>query len=227
VAAGRVVTVPLPIEPQFAQVPRTDLRRDGCRRLLYSGRLIAIKGLAPFLAALARCARSMPECRVQMTFLGNGPERRTLARIEVPRNLSVVFENEVPYVSMPTVYSRHDVLVLPTFADTWGQVVSESMACGLPVLGSRRSQAAEELVEDGVTGWLFDPVSQAEMETAIRTMLLTGEAAILSMGAAAQAVARRLTPSESADAMATAINAAQRIRQLGGVAGRKASAAEF
>jgi 1,2-diacylglycerol 3-alpha-glucosyltransferase len=41
--------------------------------------------------------------------------------------------------------------------DTWGLVVNEAMAAGLPVIVSSRAGCAEDLVIDGVTGYRFDP----------------------------------------------------------------------
>ena len=56
---------------------------------------------------------------------------------------------------MAEVYAKASLFAFPTLADEWGVVVNEAMAAGLPVLGSIYSQAVEELVEDGVSGWVF------------------------------------------------------------------------
>jgi glycosyltransferase involved in cell wall biosynthesis len=49
-----------------------------------------------------------------------------------------------------------DIFVLPTPADEWRVVVKEAPAAGLPVLGSRHSQAVEEFLDFG-TRRSFDP----------------------------------------------------------------------
>jgi glycosyltransferase involved in cell wall biosynthesis len=46
-------------------------------------------------------------------------------------------------------------------------VVNEALAAGLPVLGSRYSQAVEELVRDGVNGWTFRPDHPDEVYAAV------------------------------------------------------------
>jgi glycosyltransferase involved in cell wall biosynthesis len=49
-----------------------------------------------------------------------------------------------------------DFLALPSdFGETWGLVVNEAMACGLPALVSDRVGCGPDLVEDGVTGAVF------------------------------------------------------------------------
>lgn len=212
VKASRVAIVPPPLEAPYRSMIARPPRHDSCRRLLYSGRLLGIKGVAQFLKALARCVASTPSSHVQMTFVGAGPEGEALGRIETPPNLRVVLQGELPYEQMPSVYGEHDVLVLPTYGDTWGQVVAEGMACGLPVLGSHLSQAAEELVEDSVTGWLFDPVSPSDMERAIRRSLAADEMTLRLMGDAARRTACKLTPEHSAEAMMRAVATAVEIR---------------
>ena len=61
---------------------------------------------------------------------------------------------------MAEVYAKASLFAFPTLADEWGVVVNEAMAAGLPVLGSIYSQAVEELVEDGVSGWVFRPMNR-------------------------------------------------------------------
>jgi UDP-glucose:(heptosyl)LPS alpha-1,3-glucosyltransferase len=53
------------------------------------------------------------------------------------------------------IYGVADALVLPTPYDTFAMVVTEAMACGLPVIVSREA-GASELIEHGVNGLLLD-----------------------------------------------------------------------
>lgn len=54
------------------------------------------------------------------------------------------------------LYAQSDVLLFPSHMDTFGWVVAEAMAHGLPVLAPRHL-ALEETVQDGVSGLLFAP----------------------------------------------------------------------
>ena len=66
------------------------------------------------------------------------------------------------------VYAGCHVLVVPsratrTFREPWGLVVNEAMASGLPVIVSSNCGCAEDLVEAGCNGFLFDPLKQDEL----------------------------------------------------------------
>ncbi|GAA4089393.1 glycosyltransferase family 4 protein [Mucilaginibacter panaciglaebae] len=57
-----------------------------------------------------------------------------------------------------------DALVLPSFAESWGLVVNEAMAAGLPLLLSHKVNAANTLLKEGVNGFSFDPSNIIEMQ---------------------------------------------------------------
>lgn len=60
-----------------------------------------------------------------------------------------------------TVYRSADVLVHPSYYDTFGAVCLEAMACGLPVVMSRNS-GVSEIIRNGVGGILFDMPASSE-----------------------------------------------------------------
>jgi glycosyltransferase involved in cell wall biosynthesis len=97
------------------------------------------------------------------------------------------------------VYRTADVFALPTLADEWGMVVNEAMSIGLPVLGSRHSQAVEELVEEGVNGWTFVPDRPEAVDEALERALGTPPEQLARMGVAARDTVRPLTPEYVAD----------------------------
>ena len=53
---------------------------------------------------------------------------------------------------MPGAYAVADALALPSATETWGLVVNEAMACGLPVAASDTVGCVPDLVDEGVTG---------------------------------------------------------------------------
>lgn len=59
-------------------------------------------------------------------------------------------------------YRASDLFILPTREDVWGLVVNEAMACGLPVITTKRCAAGTELVQQGQNGYLV-PVGDAGM----------------------------------------------------------------
>ena len=68
------------------------------------------------------------------------------------RSLPVTFVGFVNQSRMPEVYAAADVLVLPSYSETWGLVVNEAFACGLPAIVSDRVGCAPDMIMDGLTG---------------------------------------------------------------------------
>jgi glycosyltransferase involved in cell wall biosynthesis len=62
--------------------------------------------------------------------------------------------------------TEHDALILPSLYEGLPNVVCEALACGLPVLASKISDNPR-LVQDAVTGYLFDPNSPDEIAKTI------------------------------------------------------------
>ena len=52
-------------------------------------------------------------------------------------------------------YQASDVFVLPTRIDAWGLVVNEAAAKGLPIISTDKCNAANEMLEDGVSGYIL------------------------------------------------------------------------
>ena len=151
---------------EFLRLP---LRRDppSVRRLVYCGRLVQLKGLVPFLRTLASWLQDHPDSSCELWLVGDGPTRKELEQIPIPRSLSLRFLGNVEYDQLPQVYSQGGILAFPSLSDEWGVVVNEALASGMPVLGSLYSQAVEELVKDDVHGWTFRPDHPEEVYNAI------------------------------------------------------------
>lgn len=169
------------------------------RRLLYAGQLSERKGIQPFLAALGEWAAAHPAEEVELWLAGDGPLRGWLEAFAAPPNLTLQLLGPVPYDELPAVYARCGVFVFPTLADEWGLVVNEALAAGLPVLGSSYSQAVEELVDDGVNGWVFAPGDRGALQRALDVVLRTPGRRLEEMGAAARRRVEALTPDWAAE----------------------------
>ena len=73
-------------------------------------------------------------------------------------------------------YIIADCLIFPTRQDVWGMVINEAIACGLPVAVSKYAGCSVDLVEDGVNGYIFDPLdSESFTETLSKCINNPGE----------------------------------------------------
>jgi hypothetical protein len=175
------------------------------KRLLYVGQLIERKGLLPFTTALKRWAAQNPDRRIELTFAGDGPLRARLQAGALPPNLRFNFLGNVAYGDLPEVYAKAEILAFPTLADTWGVVVNEALAAGLPVLGSTYSQAVKQLVVDGKNGWTFRADKPEEIFDTVDRCLNSPANILEAMRAEARRTAMELSPARVASTIQAAI----------------------
>lgn len=127
----------------------------GRRRIVYSGRFVAVKRVDLLIAAFSRVADQRPEW--DLILLGAGPLEEELRR-SVPPTLNdrVYF---IPAMRDPadvfTIYRLCDVLVLPSDYEPWAIVINEAAASGLALVCSNVVGAAADLLRDGVNGRSF------------------------------------------------------------------------
>jgi glycosyltransferase involved in cell wall biosynthesis len=188
----------------FAAEPR---RRPAAAntRLLFAGMLTARKGLLPFVACVTAWARANPQRTIELWWLGDGELAPVLAACDLPGNVSQRFLGHVAYRALPQFYAQADILMFPSLLDEWGLVVNEAMAAGLPVLGSIYSQAVEELVEDGRTGWVFDPLSASSIHDALDRALNTSPLLLAEMRDRVRERIADLTPANAGQRIARAL----------------------
>lgn len=124
------------------------------RRLLYVGRLVAVKRPDLLIEGFAAIADERPEW--DLVIAGDGPLRATLQTlVPEPLRRRVIwtgFLADLPDVA--ALYAASDALVLPSDYEPWGVVVAEACA-HLAIVASSVVGAAAELVQDGVNGKLF------------------------------------------------------------------------
>jgi glycosyltransferase involved in cell wall biosynthesis len=138
------------------------------RYFLYVGRLVQSKGVLDLLDAY----RSIPaelRSQVGLVLAGDGPLRSELeARAREISPGCVSFSGFVHREDLATYYSLAECLVLPTLSDTWGLVVNEAMACGLPVICTEVAGCAADLVQN--SGILVPPGDPKQLSEAMQTM---------------------------------------------------------
>jgi len=139
---------------------RAEFGADGGEKIvLFVGKLIALKEIATLFDALARLVAWGRA--VRLVLVGSGPLAGELAAMANARALPVTFVGFVNQTRMPEVYAAADVLVLPSSSETWGLVVNEAFACGLPAIVSDRVGCAPDMIITGLTGSIV-PVGDIE-----------------------------------------------------------------
>ena len=141
-------------------------------------RLIAVKGVDVLLDAYARY-RATAAAPWPLVVVGDGPER---ARLESGAPDGVAFAGFVQGDALGAAYGRAAALVLPTRKDTWGLVVNEAMAAGLPVVVSDGAGCAADLVEPGRNGLVVPAGDAAALAAALARVAALSDAERQSWG---------------------------------------------
>jgi len=139
----------------FRPMERPAAELSGRRRLLYVGRVSKDKNLDFLLEVYRKVRQRHPD--ICLSIAGAGPylgELKMACR-DLPE---VAFLGRVDYGELPSVYNSHDLFVFPSLSDTFGMVVLEAQACGVPALVADIG-GPKEIVVDGETGYVLSSES--------------------------------------------------------------------
>lgn len=140
--------------------------RRGAVVFLFAGKFIDKKRPLDIIYALERLWRGGGN--VHLLMVGDGELRPACEEYSIQKGLPVTFTGFLNQGEIAQAYASSDVLVLPSsYAETWGLVVNEAMACGLPAIVSERVGCAPDLVKPGETGMIFQA---SHLDALIRAM---------------------------------------------------------
>jgi len=169
-----------------------DQARSGA---VFVGRLTRQKGLHDLLEALAILRRD--GLRLDLTVIGDGPERANLKAQALALGLSVSFAGFVA----PEHVARHlhdkQVFVLPALNEGLGLAIAEALTQGVPVVATR-SGGIPDLIVDPEAGILVPPADPPSLAAAIRAVL-RDERYRVAAWRAGRILADRLSPEKVAE----------------------------
>ena len=117
--------------------------------ILSVGRFVRGKGFDILLNACKRIDPAIGVCIV-----GGVPSLECATTKTEHKLANVHFAGFKSKVELRKYYKASDLFVLPTREDTWGLVINEAMACGLPVVTTNRCVAGLALVREGENGFI-------------------------------------------------------------------------
>lgn len=125
------------------------------RLILTAGRLLRPKGMEQVLRTFAAVHREFPDAALRV--LGSGPDEARLISLAVELGVSpnVTFAGHVPHTEVLAEMRRADVFLFLSRDERLPNVVKEAMICGCVCVVSR-TPGIEELVEDGVSGYIVE-----------------------------------------------------------------------
>jgi glycosyltransferase involved in cell wall biosynthesis/predicted metal-dependent phosphoesterase TrpH len=134
--------------------------------VLYAGRLTKEKGIELLADAFLAARRDDP--RLHLALAGGGPDEDYLRQ---RLGADATFLGWLKGADLARAYASADVFLFASRTDTYGQVIVEAQASGLPVVAVAEGGPAS-LIEHGETGLLASPDAHALAEQMLR---LTGD----------------------------------------------------
>jgi glycosyltransferase involved in cell wall biosynthesis len=139
----RCVVVPAPVNHKFFYPRRK--RKSGKLVVGYAGILEGWKGAK---IAFDICRRLEAERDdVRFLFVGAGSLEKELKAAAGP---NFTFRKNLPVAGLAASYAEMDVLLAPTFYESFGRIIAEAMMCGTPVLSTRRGAVPDTVGSDAM-----------------------------------------------------------------------------
>ncbi len=150
------------------------VRKDTCLKtpinLLFVGKFVPVKGIKYLLKAFKNLNRRYD---MNLILVGSGPlENELYSQIEKfgIRN-KVKFLGYIPgRKELFKVYRRADILIIPSLHESFGRVILEAWASGVPIIATRVG-GIRYLIDDQVNGLLINPMSSSEIAESVKKII--------------------------------------------------------
>jgi len=146
------------VKPNFVY-PDPGTRADERKYALFAGRLSPEKRVSTVIAAWKRLRTPIP-----LRIVGSGPDRAEL-EADVARHglTNVRFDGQLSHEQTLAAINNARFMIIPSeWYETFCMAITESFACGTPVICSRMG-VMQELVADRRTGFHYTPSDAADL----------------------------------------------------------------
>lgn len=130
------------------------------------GRQIPKKNFIFLLNCYKQYKNAFKEKSYKLVLVGEGDERKNIE--------AFIHENQLekdiilfPYLQQKeliSIYQNAAAFIIASKQDeTWGLVINEAMACGLPIIASEKCGATHTLVQENINGYVFSPSDKSDL----------------------------------------------------------------
>ena len=155
----------------------------------------------------------------ELLLLGHGPLENDLKNKckTLPKPSRVIFHSFVQLDELAAIYKKSFALILCSLKDTWGLVVNEAIASGIPVVVSNCCGCSIDLVEHNFSGFIIDPANIDDLAHVMHMIDAQSESQRTSMTNNARANLESYSPLSFADGLQNAIVYASRNPRYSGI----------
>jgi glycosyltransferase involved in cell wall biosynthesis len=137
--------------------------------VVFLGRFVSDKGADLLIRAFAQ----LNACPAGLTLIGDGPEEASLRRLALELGVQVRFTGPLQGEQLVEELNRHEILAVPSrWAEPFGNVALEGIACGCVVVGSDAGGLPDAI---GGCGLLFDRGNQQALTSKLSELLSSQE----------------------------------------------------
>jgi glycosyltransferase involved in cell wall biosynthesis len=154
-------------------------------KLLYVGRVSREKNLDLLAQAFRKLTRVSKD--VFLCVVGDGPYLKEM--MEEMHGLPCLFTGYLKGEALSAAYTSSDIFVFPSTTDTFGNVVLEAQASGLPVIVTDKGGPCENMIHHR-TGLVIEGGSVESLFRSMRS-LIKHKTVVCEMGAAARSYAEK------------------------------------
>ena len=159
----RVIPNPLPFSPET-------ISSSTNKKVIAVGRLAYEKGFDLLIEAWKAVYAKHPDW--ELVIYGNGDQKESLIQLIQKYRLETVIKIHEPVPEIQTEYPEYSFLVFPSrYLDSFGMVMLEGMACGLPAVAFNSPCGPKDLITDGVNGFLVETGDMVHLAAKINQLI--------------------------------------------------------
>lgn len=144
---------------------------DNSTIFLFVGRLSPEKRVKELVEVWAEFfAEEMIKPKMRLVIVGKGPERESIERAARDLGVGATVTLAGARDDLRLYYGAADVFVLPSISEGLSNSMLEAMASGAAIMAGNVG-GAREAVEDGINGFLFDPVSRQAIKACLKKLM--------------------------------------------------------
>lgn len=149
---------------------KNKLKIEKKKIVLYVGQLIERKGVKYLIKAYEKLKKE--DDNICLLIAGDGPQKEKLLNMCQQNKIEdVKFVGFIQKDKLHFYYSVADVFVLPSIYDPFAIVLTEAMACGLPIIHTHEGGASVDAIKNGVNGYIVNAKNVGQLYEAIKKIL--------------------------------------------------------
>ena len=148
---------------------RKEVNENRLPRLLFVGTWLENKGSCVIPEAYRQLVRLHPG--LHLSLLGTGfPVETVLSSFHPDVRSSIIVSPRVDDAQLRAAYADHDILLLPSFFESWGLVLLEAAAAGLAIV-SGKGGGPLDVFEDHENALLISAIASSELINAVDSLV--------------------------------------------------------